>query len=112
MNVKGIGIDSIEIDRFRSFKKKKKALFVLKTFSHREREYCFSYRDPSSHLAGTFAAKEAASKALGTNLFPFTDLEIRRTKQGKPEVWKGGRKLAVLISITHNGTYAVAIAVR
>ena len=111
MKIKGIGIDIIEIKRFAFSKKNKKAPFLLKVFSREELDYCFSFRDPSSHLAGIFAAKEAASKALGTKSFPLIELEIRHTKEGMPVVWKGKKRLSIQVSIAHAEKLAVAIAV-
>jgi len=69
----------------------------------------FSYKDPAPHFAGTFAAKEATRKA--TAKYPrFSDVEVRRTKQGKPEIWVcGKRSRSLLVSITHTKTIACAI---
>src|SRR3989344_262128 len=109
MKTSGIGIDAIEISRFRSALKSKKNRFIATTFSLGERAYCFSYGDPAPHFAGTFAAKEAVQKALERP----TDLrriEIRRLKNGKPEVWLEGRRSAIIVSITHNKTLACAVA--
>ena len=64
MKISGIGIDIIEISRFRLVVRKGKNRFLENTFSEAERTYCFSYRDPAPHFAGTFAAKEAVEKAL------------------------------------------------
>lgn len=111
MKTSGIGIDAIEISRFRSALKKKKARFIARTFSLGERAYCFSYGDPASHFAGTFAAKEAVQKALEIPV-DLRQIEIRRLKSGKPEVWLGGRRSAIIISITHNKTLACAVALR
>ena len=54
-----VGVDIIEIKRFTPFKKDKNSRFLLNNFTSKERAYCFSYKDPLPHLAGTFAAKEA-----------------------------------------------------
>lgn len=107
--MKGVGIDIIDIDRFISMKSD--APFIKKVFSSREIEYCFSHKDTASHLAGTLAAKEASSKALGVQKFPFISIEIRRRKDGKPEAWKGGKKISVSLSITHSRNTAAAIAI-
>jgi holo-[acyl-carrier protein] synthase len=110
MTISGIGIDVIEIRRFRSAFRKKHDRFFESTFSHVEREYCLSYRDSATHFAGTFAAKEAVQKALGTPHSP-QQIEIRRQKNGEPEVWlKGRRSKSFLVSISHNESIACAIA--
>ena len=107
----GVGVDVEDIRRFRSFLNKKKGIVAFKRlFTEAERKYCFSYRDPAPHLAGFFAAKEAASKALGTKKYPVLSLEIRHANNGAPQVWKDGRRVRVKISITHTSTVAASIA--
>ncbi|MBI3442690.1 MAG: holo-ACP synthase [Candidatus Sungbacteria bacterium] len=107
-----IGIDLVDVSRFRRFSRNPRHAFLKKVFSAREILYCFQYKKPSIHLAGIFAAKEAASKALGTARFPFAELEIRHAKDGTPHVWKNGRKLPVRVSIAHTRTMAAAVAMR
>lgn len=109
--IKGVGIDIVEIRRFKKFTKDAGHHFLKKVFSEDELAYCFSYKAPDIHLAALFAAKEAASKALGTTAFPFIELEIRHKKNGAPEVYKDGKKLSVKISITHTDSFAAAVAV-
>ena len=65
MQLGGIGIDVAEIGRFRTSKMRRGERFVSNIFSKHEQDYCFSYRDPAPHLAGTFAAKEAVRKIYG-----------------------------------------------
>jgi len=110
--IKGVGVDIIEIERFRSVLKKRNDHFIKKTFSAAERKYCYSYIDAAPHFAGTFAGKEAASKALGPEKFPMLSLEIRRSRNGKPEVWRRNKKVAVHLSISHTDQIAISIALR
>jgi holo-[acyl-carrier protein] synthase len=107
----GIGIDITPVARFVAFEGDKENPFLRKVFSTDERDYCFSYKNPSVHLAGFFALKEAVSKALGTSLYPFAEIEIRHTTEGAPEAWFSGKKLAVRTSISHTDELAIAIAV-
>ena len=109
---RSVGMDIVEVRRFRILAQNKHASFLQKSFSKRELEYCFAYKDPAPHLAGVFAAKEAAAKAFGAEKFPFIEFEIRRTKHGIPEVWRRGKRLSIAISITHSRTMAAAVAVR
>ena len=106
----GIGIDIEDIARFRVLLKQKGASALKRLFTEAERAYCFSFRDPAPHFAGFFAAKEAASKALGVRKFPFMLLEIRHSDDGAPQVWRDGRRARVRISITHTRTVAAAMA--
>lgn len=109
--IKGVGIDIVEVGRFRRFSKDIQHVFLKKVFSESELIYCFKYKDPSASLAGIFAAKEASSKALGVNKFPFITLEIRHDKEGMPQVWKRDKRLQVKVSITHTNVIAAAFAV-
>lgn len=79
-------------------------------FTEKERQYCLQFKDSASHFAGTFAAKEAASKALGVKESPVAALEVRRAADGEPHVYRNGRRLPVAVSITHDGDLAIAVA--
>lgn len=115
----GIGIDSIEIDRFKSWQNfAKKRLF--KIFSKKEIEYCLSSTKKSSErFAVRFAAKEASYKAFKTNMsfikfckyieikkeYNIPSLSINWTKLGI------NYKINTLISITHTNSIATAIVI-
>lgn len=102
-----VGIDLIEVHRFKKMKK----VFLEKVFSKHEQLYCNAFKDSATHYAGTFAAKEAVSKALGVQQYPYIEVEIRRNKAGKPEAFHHGKKLAIAVSISHTKDFATAIAV-
>ncbi len=105
-----VGIDMVEVERFRPLLNKKRVTTLQRIFTDMEAAYCSSYCDPAPHFAGLFAAKEAASKALGTGEFPILSLEIRHSTDGAPQVWHSGRRVQVKISITHTRLIAAAIA--
>jgi holo-[acyl-carrier protein] synthase len=107
---KKAGIDIAEISRFEQFSGDKDHHFLRKTFSDDELSYCFSHKNPSSHLAGMFCAKEAVSKALGIEKYPFIEVEIKHTDSGAPYACHHGKKLPVAISISHTHTTACAVA--
>lgn len=108
---KEIGVDIVDISRFEQFTKDKSHHFLQKTFTSFELDHCFLYKDTAPHLAGIFAAKEAISKALGTENFPFICIEIRHRKDGKPEGYKDGKRLSASVSIAHTSTIATAVAI-
>jgi len=111
MDMRGIGIDSAEIRRFQNLKRGDDMRFFARTFSEGELEYCFSYADPAPHLAGAFAAKEAVRKVYGDESLALADIEVRHRVSGKPEIWmKGECVRTCLVSITHNATSAIAVA--
>ena len=111
MKAFSIGVDIVDVKRFKSVTKKQKVRFIENTFSALEQAYCFSYKDPSPHFAGTFAAKEAIQKATGLFHLPPPTIEIRRTKDGKPTVWiKGKSSRSILVTISHEKNIACAFA--
>lgn len=68
--------------------------------------------------AGFWAAKEAASKALGTGIgkeCSFYDIKIKKDKNGAPkikytkEIRKKYRIKKSYLSITHDGGFAIAV---
>ena len=110
------GIDLVEITRFEQLNPKIKERFLQRVFTQAELEG--AQRSPQ-HLAGLFAAKEAAAKALGCGIgkVSWKDLEINNNAEGRPELvlheaaeitaqnsgWKSWS-----LSISHTRTHAVA----
>jgi len=103
-----IGIDLIEIERFRNITKKTK--FIENTFTKRELKYCKKKRTES--LAGRFAAKEAVRKTIDENV-KFNRIEIINKKDGSPQVnfldKKIKEKYKAIISIAHTKQLAQAV---
>ena len=61
--------------------------FIHRILTARESAYVLRHADPSQRLAGRWAAKEAALKALGTGLaegIGWRDVEILPDEFGKP----------------------------
>jgi holo-[acyl-carrier protein] synthase len=118
--IEGIGVDVVEIERFREVVKKWEDRFLSKVFTDAELEYAHSKLNPFPHIAARFAVKEAVAKALTTGWsggFRWKDVEVQNDVSGKPsvilrgkvkELLKGSR---ILISISHSDTIVVAFAV-
>jgi len=111
------GVDIVEINRFEKIDPKIKERFLKRVYSDAELGEC---RGASQSLAGKFAAKEAASKALGCGIgsMRWQDLEILKDDQGKPHIHLHGlaHEVAQLagwfswsVSISHTATHAVAL---
>jgi len=123
MNIFGIGIDVVEVERIASSMAEFGDRFADRVFTAAEREYCEKQKRPEIHYAARFAAKEAVAKALGTGIgqdLAWLDMEIRRRPSGEPEVFLtgDGAKFAksiqlaqIKISLTHAQHYAAANAV-
>jgi holo-[acyl-carrier protein] synthase len=106
-----VGIDAVEVLRFKYVIQKNQVSFLEKVFSPSEIEYCSSFKDKAIHFAGLFAAKEATSKALGVVKYPFAEIEVRHTKEGAPVAFYKGKKLRITLAITHTKSVAIAVAI-
>jgi holo-[acyl-carrier protein] synthase len=120
--VVGIGLDLCEVSRVARALERHGARFVEKLFRPGEVR-----RPPESpayaeHIAGLFAAKEAAMKALGTGMRGvfFRELAIVRATGGPPRLALFGRALAcgarlgvagAHVTITHTRELAAAVVV-
>jgi holo-[acyl-carrier protein] synthase len=111
-----LGVDIVEIGRVRAALERHTAGFRRRVYTELEWEQCgTSY----ASLAGRFAAKEAVMKALGVGGMAFRDIEVVRTRSGKPEVTLHGRMrnraerigvTAISVTISHSRDNAVAVA--
>lgn len=119
MNIIGIGIDATDLHRVADLLERYGDRFLRRVFTDGEIAYCTKRRDPVPHLAGRFAVKEAAMKALGTGQsrgVMWKDIEVVRGG-GPPHLkLEGGAarragEMGVtqsLVTITHSETLAFA----
>ena len=121
LSVAGVGIDAVEVDRFRRVLARTPGL-ARRLFTDAERAYGERAKDPAPRLAARFAAKEATMKALGVGLgaFKFHDVEVVRAPSGKPglELRGAAAELAsahevsgLHLSITHTDRTAEAVVI-
>jgi holo-[acyl-carrier protein] synthase len=117
----GIGVDLVEIDRFRVSLDRTPGI-IDRCFTADEAAYALRRRDPSERFAVRFAAKEAVMKAMGVGLgeVRMVDIEVRRADSGAPSVVLHGTaadhaaSLGItrwLLTLTHTDHLAEAIAV-
>jgi len=114
MAVTGVGVDIVKIRRF---KKNFGRRFIERCFTASEMAYIET--KGAASMAGLFAAKEAAAKAIGTGFSGFwpCDIEVTRDERGKPYIVLHGKAKAaangaeIHISISHTDDDAVAFAV-
>ena len=100
-----IGIDLVAVRRFKKIKKSQYGVWN-RVFSEQEWDYAFHDTHSAQHLAGMFAAKEAAMKASGkTGIENMNMFEIAHTPQGAPRLNKRG----YCVSISHDHAYAIAV---
>jgi len=119
LGIIGLGIDATDLPRVREVFARYGERFLRRVFTDVEIAYCTRQRDPVPSLAGRFAAKEAAMKALGTGHARgvlWKDIEVFR-QGGPPQLRLSGgaaRRFAAmgarrsLLTITHSEGLALA----
>jgi len=119
-NIIGLGLDATDIPRIADTLARYGERFMHRIFTDAEVAYCTRRREPATHFAGRFAAKEAAMKALGTGHSRgvlWRDIEVVRRPGGPPQLQlhggaarrfqsMGGR--SSLVTITHSDALALA----
>ena len=116
-----LGIDLAEVQRVASILDRWGERFLMRVFEsgelNRKRRHAGAFAE---HVAGRFAAKEAAMKALGTGWrgLSFREITVRRDPRGKPVLQFHGRALerarllrvlSAEVSITHTSETAAAV---
>lgn len=122
MAIVGIGVDVAQIARFERLERKYGERFLGRVYHSLERQILEQFVEArrAEFLAGRFACKEAAKKALGE--FPsrgvgWKEIFVLNRPSGQPEIYFEGRtaklaqELGVCaghVSISHDGGLAVA----
>lgn len=119
--VRGIGIDSVDIEEMARLVADERGAFVRRTFTEAERAQALARHDAATCLAGKFAVKEATFKALARHTaagFDFRCVETLEDENGAPHVTLDGPLAPVLaeagvtellVSITNERGVATAI---
>ncbi|OGF13594.1 MAG: holo-[acyl-carrier-protein] synthase [Candidatus Eisenbacteria bacterium RBG_16_71_46] len=123
MSVRGIGVDVVKVDRLVASLERFGERFEKRLFTPAEMDYCRRHKDPLPHLAARFAAKEAASKALGTGMaggIAFKHIEVLQPGGQVPRLafhHKALERFEAMgatqshLSLTHDGGLAIATVV-
>ena len=118
----GMGIDIVDIPRFRKTIETRGGRFINRIFLPSEKKYCGAKPNSWIHYAGRFAAKEAVAKAFGTGIgreLGWLDIEIISSDSKAPVVKLAPRAKRlirirrvknVLVSISHTHAYTAAVA--
>jgi holo-[acyl-carrier protein] synthase len=108
----GIGIDIIDVERFRKKIFKQNIKFYQRIFLESEIKYCLRFKSPYEHFAGKFALKESVIKSIHDKI-SFLDIKTSNSKYG-PIVRLVGEKskeYSFLCSISHEKKFAVAVVI-
>jgi len=116
-------VDLVQISRIRRVEDRWKERFRKRVFTEAEIRLCAARPRPAAAFAMRFAAKEAASKALGTGFrqgVAWRDIEVTHNEHGKPGLNLYGKAARVAhslgvnrlhVSMSDDGAYAVAMVV-
>lgn len=116
----GLGVDLTQAVRIEKLLRKYGDRFITKVFHESERNYCEGKPDAAVRYAARVAAKEAASKALGTGFargVHFRSFEVVNQPGGQPELLLHGaaKELAeqlgvrkVFLTLSHEEGLALA----
>jgi holo-[acyl-carrier protein] synthase len=124
VNVLGVGVDLVDLDRVARLLAHKGEYAMQRFFTEVERAYLSTRPDPTGHAAARIAAKEAVYKALqslpGARAVGWREIEVTRDESGRPAIRLHGLAaqlaeshggLQVQVSLTHSSTAAGAVAV-
>ncbi|PNI01892.1 holo-ACP synthase [Vibrio diazotrophicus] len=119
----GLGTDIAEIERIEKALNRSGDAFAQRILTESELEVFTNLKQKGRYLAKRFAAKEAASKALGTGIahgVSFQDFEISNDENGKPVLTLSGKAqqiaqassvCSVHLTISDERHYAVATVI-
>ena len=107
----GIGIDIIEVSRFRKKQYEENKNFYKKIFVKSEINYCLKFKNSAERFAGKFALKEALIKSIDKKI-RFSEIETSHLKS-KPivRIKKFQEKYNFIASLSHENDFAVAVVI-
>lgn len=120
MRIVGHGVDIVSVARVARSIADHGDRFLERVFTPAEIAYAWGSKRRDQHLAGRFAAKEAAMKALGTGWrdgIAWTDFEVAHEPSGRPVLRVTGRSGDIAreaggvewwLSISHTDDAAIA----
>ena len=107
----GIGIDIIEVSRFRKKQYEENKNFYKKIFVKSEINYCLKFKNSAERFAGKFALKEALIKSIDRKI-RFSEIETSHLKS-KPivRIKKSREKYNFIASLSHENDFAIAVVI-
>lgn len=117
MDVVGIGVDLVDVDRVKEILARRKT-FVERVFTAPEIAYCERQASPGECYAARWAAREACRKALGgIRAMRWHDVRVERAPSGAPSIVLEGSSRTradalgvseVLVALSHERHMAAA----
>lgn len=110
--ISGIGIDLVDINKFRKKPFDSNRSFYRKIFSNNEIQYCLKFKNSSEHFAGKFGLKESVKKAISPKI-PFLAIETSHSNS-KPIVkinHNSYKKYIIHASLSHEKDFAIGFVI-
>lgn len=121
MAIIGVGIDIVDIERFKKILSKETgADFIQRFFSENEIRYCEKFSEKNQHYAVRFAAKEAFIKASGLVNLALKEISTVNLPGGQPQIEMTPRlcsafcahpEFKIHLSLTHTDLSAAAVVI-
>ena len=108
----GVGIDIVEVSRFKRKKYEDNRNFYKKIFVRSEIDYCLKFKNPAERFAGKFAIKEAVIKSISGKI-GFLDIETIYMGR-KPSIKLKNsleKKYNFIVSVSHEKEFAIGIVI-
>ncbi len=111
-NIFGIGVDLVDVNKFKKKPYSKNSSFYNKLFLSNEIKYCLKFKNPDQHFAGKFAVKESVKKSISTKI-KFHEIETFHKNSKLMVSLKGeyNKKFTIIASISHEKDLAVAFVI-
>jgi len=104
----GIGIDIVEIQRFKEKPYKNNSNFYKKLFHESEIKYCLDHINSAQHFAAKFAIKESVIKSLNKKI-KFLNILIDYSNSKPIVTLIDDSSYSFLVSVSHEKLHAVAV---
>ena len=105
-----IGIDIVEIDRFKEKPFETNKNFYKKIFHNSEIQYCLSHKDSSQSFAAKFAVKESVIKSINKQI-NFLDILTDHSHSKPTVILPNDHSYHFLVSISHEKSIAIAVVI-
>ena len=107
-----IGIDIVNVARFKKKPLRTNLDFYKKIFSTSEINYCKKFSSPYEHFAGKFAIKESVIKSIPDKIL-LNDICISNSKNKLGIKINGNlnKKYDFIVSVSHEKEFAIAVVI-
>ena len=110
MEISNVGVDIVDIERFRKKEYNENKKFYDKIFAKSEIKYCLSFKNNSEHFAGKFAIKEAVKKSIKENI-SFKEIITDHDNSRPKIILKKKLNYRFLVSVSHEKDFAIAMVI-